>query len=436
MKALKEEHMYPHFSHHHPMVCTNFILAENITCSGCKISIFPAKSYYHCKTCPFYLHQVCYNMPRKTRHPGHPDHLLTLHVMPSSGEETFKCEACGHHVNGFYYNCAEFCNCYHILCSALPLSVAITSHLHTLKLEFSPPYDLQCDICKELASYKGWLYRCQICEFDTHLACAISNQRTQSFRHPTAPLPDPLTRKIKYSSGSFLKTKQAEDYIHEGTELVQLVSLGVARNIREKKTQENFLKTVVGWDERLHSPKRKLKIRNGQNEYIVSSRKPDISGTSPSSEVQAQETDQSSLLSGDLITAPSYQFSDGCFSIDLAGSYSSFDYTNQARKEPKLSDASALQKVKETVNDRNNIMLERITINFEPTKQEITCANKGSFDFCNPNSRMNEAFLTGDGTYSGEQRNRKKMSNESRSVSRNGDQSSKSEKVSASNQRP
>ncbi|XVE96121.1 hypothetical protein REPUB_Repub02eG0194000 [Reevesia pubescens] len=425
MKALQEEHMYHHFSHHHPMVRTNLILEGQITCSGCNLIILPDKGYYSCKTCPFYLHQVCYNMPRKTRHPGHPDHFLTLPVMPSSGEDTFKCEACGHHVNGFYYNCAECCICYHSLCAALPLSVAITSHLHTLKLEFSPPYDLQCDICKELVSYKRWLYRCQICEFDTHIACAISNQRTQSFRHPTAPLLDPLKRQIMYSSASLMGAKQGEDYINEGTELMQLISQVVTRNIRENRTQENSLKTVVGWDERLHSPKRKLATGNVQEEHFGSSHKPDITVTSPSPKLHAQETDQSSLLSGDLSTAQSYQFSDGCFSIDLTGSYPSFDHTNQARKEPKLTDASTLQKV----------MLDRITSNFEPTKQEIIYSKKESFDFRNPDSRMNEAFLTGNGTDSGEQRNRKKMSNESASMSGIVNQSSKPEKVSASNQR-
>ncbi|XWS66457.1 hypothetical protein CRYUN_Cryun05aG0201000 [Craigia yunnanensis] len=404
MKALQEEHMYHHFSHHHPMVRTNLILAGNITCSGCKLNTLPAKGYYQCKTCTFYLHQVCYNMSMKTRHPGHPDHILTLHVMPSSGEETFKCEACGHQ-------------------QSLPT--------FTLKLEFSPPFDLQCDICKESASYNEWLYRCQICEFDTHLGCAISNQRTQSFRYPTAPLPDPLTRQIMYSSAFLMETKQREDYVNEGTELMQLVSQSVTRNIKENRTHENFLKTVVGWDERLHGPKRRLATRNGQDEYFGSSRIPDTAGTSPNPKVQAEETDQSSLLSGDLSTAPSYQFSDGCFSIDLAGSYSSFDHTNQARKEPRLSDASALQKVKGTVNDKNNILLERITSNFEPTNQETIYAKKESFDFRNPDSRMNEAFLTRNGIHSVEQKNRKKMSNESRSESGVEDQSSKSEKVSA-----
>ncbi|XVE75731.1 hypothetical protein DITRI_Ditri12bG0116200 [Diplodiscus trichospermus] len=431
MKALLEEHMHHHFSHHHPMVRTNLILTGNATCSGCKLKILPAKGYYQCQTCPFYLHPVCYNMPRKTRHPGHPDHFLTLHVMPSSSEETFKCEACSNQVNGFYYNCAECSICYHILCSALPLSVAITSHLHTLKLEFSPPYDLQCDLCKGSASYNRWLYRCQICEFDSHLACAISNQRTQSFRYPTAPFTDPLTRQITYSSASPMETEQKEDYVNEGTELMQLVSQSVTRNIRENRTHENFLKTVVGWDKRLQSPKRALATRNGQDEYFGSSHHSDTAGTSPYPKVQAQETDQSSLLSGDLSTAPSYQFSDGCFSIDLAGSFSSFVHTDQAKKEPKHSDASTPQKVKETVNDRNNILLERITSNFEPINQETIYAKKESFDFRNPNSRMNEAFLTRNDTHSSEQKNGKKMSNKPRSESNIGAQSNKSENVSA-----
>lgn len=421
MKALEEGHMYHHFSHHHPMVRTNSNSAGNITCSVCTLNIFPSTDYYRCKTCTFNLHQVCYNMPRKTQHPGHADHVLNFHVTPSSGDKTFNCKACGHHVDGFYYNCAECSICYHILCLALPLSVAITSHLHTLKLEFSPPYGLQCDVCKEHASYNRWLYRCQICEFDTHLACAISNQRTQSFWNPTAPLPYPLTRQIMYysSASSVMETKQREDYINEGTELMQLVSQDVTRNIRENTTRENCLETVVGWDERLHSPKMKLTTGNCR---------PYIAGISPS----PKDTDQSSLVSAELSTAPSYQFSDGCFSIDLARSYSSFDRTQREVKEPKFTDASAIQRVKDTIStDRNNNMLDRITSNLEATKQETIYAKKESF-YSRTDSRMNEAFLTGNGTYSGEQMNRKKMSNESGSVSGIGGQSSKSEKVSES----
>ncbi|TYI32718.1 hypothetical protein ES332_A04G082700v1 [Gossypium tomentosum] len=405
MEALQEEPMYHHFSHHHPMIrTTSSISSRKIFCSGCKLTILPAKGYYTCKTCPSYLHQVCYNMPRETRHPSHPDHLLTLNVVPLSSNRAFECNACGHGVNGFYYNCADCCICYHILCSALPLSVSITSHLHTLKLEFSSPSDLQCDICKKLACCNGWLYRCQICEFDAHLACAISNHITQSFRHPTAPLPGSSMRKTKHSSALLMETKQREDYVNEGTELMQLVSLGVTRNMSDNTVQENGIKTVVGWDERLHSPKRKLTTGNGQDEHFgSSSSKPDMASISPS------------LLSSDLSTAQSYQFSDGCFSIDLAGSYSSLDHTNQARSESKHSDATALQKVKETRVERNNIMLDRITGNLEPTKQGTTYVKKESFD-----SRMSEAFLNRNSTHSEEQRNRKKMSNESRNVSENG----------------
>ncbi|KAE8661220.1 Detected protein of unknown function [Hibiscus syriacus] len=413
MEELQEEHIY-HFSHQHPILHTTGSIPDgDIICSGCKLSILPANGYYTCKTCPFYLHQVCYNMPRKTRHPSHPNHLLTLHVVPSDSDRTFECRACGHPVNGFYYNCAECCICYHVLCSALPLSVSITCHLHTLKLEFSPPFDLQCDICQKLAIYNGWLYRCQICEFDAHLACAILNQITQSFRHPPALLADSSTTKIKHSSASLMETKQRENFINEGTELMQLVSLGVTRNNNDN--------TVVGWHQRLHGPKKKLTTGNGQDVHTGS--------TSPVRKVQ--ETDQSSLLSSDtsMEPTPSYQFSDGCFSIDLAGSYSSFDHTIQARKESKVSDsdATAPGKGKETTIERKN-MLDRITSNLEPPKQETIYGKKESFD-----SRMSEAFLSRNRTHSEEQGNRKKLSNESRSMPGVGNQSNKSENVSASN---
>ncbi|KAK8562076.1 hypothetical protein V6N13_148796 [Hibiscus sabdariffa] len=404
MEQVQEPPLY-HFSHQHPMVRTTSSISD--VCSGCKISILPANGYYACKTCPFYLHRVCHSMPRKTRHPSHPDHLLTLHVIPSARGGTVECEACGHPVNGFYYNCAECSICYHVLCSALPLSVSITSHLHTLKLEFSPPFDLQCDICQKLAVYNGWLYRCQICEFDAHLACGISNQITQSFRHPTAPVADSSTTKIKNSSASIMETKQREYYVNEGTELMQLVSLCATRNIRENE--------VVGWHQRLLGPKKKLTTGNGP--------KPDIASTSPGP--KARETDKSSLISSDMSMepTPSYQFSDGCFSIDLAGSYSSFDHASQERKESKVSDDSGPGKVEETTNERKNV-LDRITKNFEPMKQEIIYVKKESFD-----SRLStEAFLSRNRTHSEEQGSRKKMSKESKTMSAVGNQSNKPDK--------
>ncbi|GAY32676.1 hypothetical protein CUMW_003590 [Citrus unshiu] len=52
---------------------------------------------------------------------------------------SFKCKACSQNVTGFYYNCGQCGFCYHILCSALPLSTSVKTHSHPLELEFSLP---------------------------------------------------------------------------------------------------------------------------------------------------------------------------------------------------------------------------------------------------------------------------------------------------------
>ncbi|KAG6743881.1 hypothetical protein POTOM_052584 [Populus tomentosa] len=146
-------------------------------------------------------------MPRKTRHPAHPDHYLTLLVSPPLDNSNFKCEACGDHITGFCYNVTESNIYCHILCSVLPISGITYSHPHALKIEFSLPYDFSCDLCKNPSS-KGWLYRCSFCEFDTHIACVISNKKAEP-----VPLLDTLTRqimdadrKIDYGSQNLLKS--------------------------------------------------------------------------------------------------------------------------------------------------------------------------------------------------------------------------------------
>ncbi|KAK3227191.1 hypothetical protein Dsin_007053 [Dipteronia sinensis] len=280
MEVVKEnqEVAFRHFSHHHPLVrsSTNSSPAANTSCFGCNLKILSGKEYYYkCKICPFNLHQACYNIHRKIRHPGHPIHYLNLLVTPSSAGDSFKCKACGQNVTGFYYTCAECCICYHILCCALPLSVSIHSHSHTLKLEYSLPYDFECDLCQK-PCYNGWLYRCRLCEFDTHLACAIANQRTQSLQ-------------ITHSSS-------------EGSENNELIQLA-----------------VTGWHQTLHSPKQKLSMKNGLIDQY--------SG-------HLELLDQSNLQSGELGTLTSHQFSDhSCFSIDIAKSYSGLDLPDKQSNE-------------------------------------------------------------------------------------------------------
>ncbi|KAL1351392.1 uncharacterized protein [Arachis hypogaea] len=178
-----------HFSHPHPLEFTTELNNNNnVTCFGCKLSFMNGESYYHCKPCNFSLHYACFKMPLITNHPSHSKHDLVLIVIPSSPatRATLRCAACGHHVTGFTYHCAECSSVFfHAFCLALPLSVAISPHPHRMELEFMPPYDFFCDLCTKSTYNIGWLYRCRMCEFDSHIACAVQNIEPQSVEHPS-----------------------------------------------------------------------------------------------------------------------------------------------------------------------------------------------------------------------------------------------------------
>lgn len=418
MEPMKEEVSFRHFSHHHPLVLNpnSPPAAQNVACNGCNLSINTGKDYYHCKICNFSLHKVCYNMPIKTRHPGHPSHFLNLLVVPSSVKGSFKCKACSQNVTGFYYNCGQCGFCYHILCSALPLSTSVKSHSHPLELEFSLPYDFECDLCKK-ACYSGWLYRCHICEFDAHLACAIVNQSTQSLQHQsiTDPLPNPLTRQIIYSPASLMESsKNIIDYGSESNELMQLVAQGIARGINQETVN---VAVVTGWDEKLRSRSEKLKIKNGMIEF---------SGKIQTKQ-DVEHVDQLSTLS-------SCQFSDSYFSIDLAKSYSSYiDQPNQESSAINRRDANVVQDVEQKTSYRNNSVLDRVAENLEPAaaKEEL---RKPSFGFhYGPEYKINEAFLKEAGIDANENRNNNKMKkkNEPKDRSSIKNQSSISDTVSS-----
>lgn len=250
----EENIVFQHFSHVHQFVYINN--QRNAICCGCKVNILPGKFCYKCETtCSFFLHQECFNMPENLQHPVDPIHHLTLlTTIPTSS----KCNACGKEIAGFSYTCAICSTYYHTLCLlALPLSIQLPSHCHKLDLEFCPPYDFECDLCKK-PSYKGWLYHCSSCEFDAHICCAI-------------------TRKTE-------KTSDKRD------ELMNLLSIYM------KGTEE-------------------IRVTQDQLQH------------------QAQQT-------------PSYQFSDGCFSIDLAKSQLLSDEQTEShmrkeavetKKKPKLA---------------------------------------------------------------------------------------------------
>ncbi|KAJ4979535.1 hypothetical protein NE237_010315 [Protea cynaroides] len=168
-----------HFSHPHPLElqvsnpqeeATNVI----VSCSGCKLKA--SNTFYACKPCNYILHISCSQIAQQITHPADANHTLSLLPVPAYPEGFFNCDACGKSGNGFSYHCQD-CNIdIHTLCARMPLSINHQSHHHSLTLTFSPPYQSKsftCDVCRQVGS-NHWLYRCNLCEFDAHLGCAIT----------------------------------------------------------------------------------------------------------------------------------------------------------------------------------------------------------------------------------------------------------------------
>ncbi|KAF8043778.1 hypothetical protein BT93_A1946 [Corymbia citriodora subsp. variegata] len=360
MEVTKKEAVLHHFSHHHPLGLTNSPPAQNALCFGCKLCLLPGTDYYHCKSCPFFLHRLCFNMPRKLQLPAHPDHCLTLLALSSSFRGNSTCNACKQQIDSsFHYSCAVCSVSYHALCAALPPSIAIASYPHVLKLVFSHSYEFRCDLCNK-PSYRGWLYGCSLCEFDIHLTCAISCHRADLNREDVNKEIMPLLAQ------KFTRSEAAK-------------WVGTASSSRE-----NF------------------NIRSGRMESPDFSRgKLDTVSALPTAG-QTSPEDKSPLLSEGHAT-PSYQFSDAYFSIDLAKSYSSYVEKNQPGKGAADQDATYASGAKEEMNSGGNMVPGKNAGVFNHEKQQRNHWNMVGHSVAShykvPDARTNQAFVTWGGAY-------------------------------------
>ncbi|XP_057488943.1 protein VACUOLELESS GAMETOPHYTES-like [Actinidia eriantha] len=182
MSTLEADQFLRHFSHQHPLELVNFHPAptQKTTCSCCNCEA--SGWLYHCTVCTYSLHRLCSKLPRTLTHMIDENHKLTLLSSPAYPEGSFVCDACGSSGTGFCYHCKECQIDLHPICAFMPSKIDHSAHNHTLNLCFSPPYDkktFDCDICLGSGS-DHWLYRCDSCEFDAHVTCAMAKTQPQT----------------------------------------------------------------------------------------------------------------------------------------------------------------------------------------------------------------------------------------------------------------
>lgn len=140
-------------------------------CNVCGCRVFSMA--YACYDCKFDVCLSCAFVKRELRHPGHPEHTLTLMQRPA----LFKCDACGFKGEDYFYVCVTCDLCIHSTCAFAPLSISPSYHHHSLNLVYSIPdmhlyFNRHCAICSNYVSATKWLYYCHLCTYFVHMGCA------------------------------------------------------------------------------------------------------------------------------------------------------------------------------------------------------------------------------------------------------------------------
>lgn len=224
------DHDINHFRMQHNLVLCDVELEDDKRCYGCVRLISPP--FYSCSLCDLFLHKSCNELPGQKQHPLH-QHPLTLRTNADSINSIFICDACGHHCNGFAYNCdqchfnldvhcsliseklthrghehplflpriktSECCSacggseeddlfvcldCNFTLgytCATLPFVAWHSGDDHLLSLMYASDYveddsrDYYCLICEEERNPHLWFYYCADCDFSAHPRCVLGD---------------------------------------------------------------------------------------------------------------------------------------------------------------------------------------------------------------------------------------------------------------------
>ncbi|KAK7396303.1 hypothetical protein VNO78_17210 [Psophocarpus tetragonolobus] len=211
--------------HNHPLKLTYSLhqvygFWDNIACGVCDEAMNPTFAGYFCSTCKFPAHLKCpkqfvrEELEAVTEDEDHEDEesydsydteeTLDIHftfnffghehplklVEKESDLQYFDklCDACILPMEPPFL-CCEKENCgffLHRSCAELPRMKQHPFHAHPLTLECKAPYDgiYRCDGCRTLSN--GFVYRCDVCQFDLDLCCGSLQERIEheSHMHP------------------------------------------------------------------------------------------------------------------------------------------------------------------------------------------------------------------------------------------------------------
>ncbi|KAF7804147.1 putative L-type lectin-domain containing receptor kinase S.5 [Senna tora] len=195
---------HPH--HPHPLTLLSsspYPGPNSYICNICRKRRSHNNFVYHCSLCQFDLCMPCAWASLSTplsHHQSQPFKHFTSHhhalvFIDDQHQQRLQysdqlCDACIRPITAAspLFVCAENCGfLLHSACAELPTTKHHPFHPHPLTLfPKAPPYDgiFRCDGCRCLGN--GFVYRCEECEFELDVCCALLQDKTehQSHKHP------------------------------------------------------------------------------------------------------------------------------------------------------------------------------------------------------------------------------------------------------------
>ncbi|MBA0668606.1 hypothetical protein Goklo_001499 [Gossypium klotzschianum] len=188
-----------YFDHEHPL-CFKKVAEQNgsAICKACFLEI--SDEAYACKSCKYYIHKTCTNLPWEVLHPLHPHHSLKL--LSEVRGKVFSCDGCRDVTAGFAYACSMCGFMLDVKCALLRVPKIETQRLKEMEERrpksclFNKAYQLSffnikaifdecCSFCQRYV--KGPAYSCSDCDVFLHESCLGFPREMKLQFHPLHP---------------------------------------------------------------------------------------------------------------------------------------------------------------------------------------------------------------------------------------------------------